>query len=711
MEEKTKYSQDYLFYFLGIISLLGCYTSVFGSVVSEFVLLLFLTISSGLLFGLFSIKNDKTFWSIMAILAIITGYFFINKYEQFFTLNNLLVDARNSIFRNIYVDRATFGDKVFFLGVIFCVLSIIGTTIFKRKGYLLTFTVTITVLVLSMVENGKPSLLFVLLTILFLVMLYFRLVFEKNISDYQGFFKKQYSKTLLILASIFIVVAGSVTPVFRSQLSFAKDLREQIGNQFGSWGNELFFNDYKAKEVDLLTAGNRYFTHETDVVITSSEPIDIYLKDFSSANYEKNSWVSLSNNVYQTLKIDWTKIIYTEGENEIAHELEFIDYRNNLELLTPYFMAETGQKLDVYFDTYIKNTSQSVPYKIDTFTANQITRKEVSEDLIDYNRFVLENYSGVPEEIQTLFDEKQIVDYLDIEKWQDFVNSVKKYLADNAEYTLTPGWMPEGEEFINYFLYKNKKGYCVHYATAAAMIFRYFGFSARYVEGYHLTKSAFNGGTVANLLDSDAHAWVEVYFPEYGWVPVEVTPSSNNSETDQENTLLTTTTPETINEVDAIGFSGNENNSNADISGADIEGDVVETTKISISYERIISFLLGCAVVLWCCAVPFATWYNMKKMQNKERKQAVYQCAYYINFLEKYYIKLEEEIREIIYKAQFSQHPITEEEYLEVFNFVTHKKRKLFKMFNLGEKIIFHIKFLKFTINSYLDNERKENYY
>jgi len=149
-----------------------------------------------------------------------------------------------------------------------------------------------------MLENGKPSLFFVLLTILFLVMLCFRLVFEKNISDYQDTLKKQYNKILLILASIFIVVAGSVTPVFRSQSSFAKDLREQIGNQFDSWGNELFFNDYKAKEVDLLTAGNRYFTHETDVVITSAEPIDVYLKDFSSANYEKNSWISLSNNVY-----------------------------------------------------------------------------------------------------------------------------------------------------------------------------------------------------------------------------------------------------------------------------------------------------------------------------------------------------------------------------------------------------------------------------
>jgi|GEM_PF-5311081 len=243
------------------------------------------------------------------------------------------------------------------------------------------------------------------------------------------------------------------------------------------------------------------------------------------------------------------------------------------------------------------------------------------------------------------------------------------------------------------------------------MIFRYFGFSARYVEGYHLTKSAFNGGTVANLLDSDAHAWVEVYFPEYGWVPVEITPSSNNSEADQESPLFTTTTPETINgQVETIGASGNENNSNADTSGADIEGDVGKTTRINISYERIISFLLGSAVVLWCCAVPFAALYNMKKMQNKERKRAIYQCAYYMNFLERYYIKLEEETREIIYKAQFSQHSITEEEYLEVFNFVTHKKRKLFKIFNLGEKVIFHIKFLQFTINGYLDNERKENY-
>jgi|GEM_PF-6366313 len=85
-------------------------------------------------------------------------------------------------------------------------------------------------------------------------------------------------------------------------------------------------------------------------------------------------------------------------------------------------MAETGQKLDVYFDVHIKNTLQNTSYKIDAFTVNQITPKEVSEDLIDYNQFVLEHYSGVPEDVRALFDEKQIVDYLDIEQWQDFVN-------------------------------------------------------------------------------------------------------------------------------------------------------------------------------------------------------------------------------------------------------------------------------------------------
>ena len=74
---------------------------------------------------------------------------------------------------------------------------------------------------------------------------------------------------------------------------------------------------------------------------------------------------------------------------------------------------------------------------------------------------------------------------------------------------------------MDYFLNESGRGYCVHYASAGVLMMRYFGVPARYVTGY-LTKVPASGKV--EVLDSDAHAWVEIYLDGYGWYPVEMTP-------------------------------------------------------------------------------------------------------------------------------------------------------------------------------------------
>lgn len=134
----------------------------------------------------------------------------------------------------------------------------------------------------------------------------------------------------------------------------------------------------------------------------------------------------------------------------------------------------------------------------------------------------------------------------------EIVEAVRDYFAENIPYTLKPGATPQGEDFVNYFLTKNRKGYCAHFATAATLIFREMGIPARYVEGY-----AFSFETVlaseqnntkrygnyyqgystigesavmdVEVTDAMAHAWVEIYVDGFGWKAVEVTPGSNEA--------------------------------------------------------------------------------------------------------------------------------------------------------------------------------------
>jgi len=105
-------------------------------------------------------------------------------------------------------------------------------------------------------------------------------------------------------------------------------------------------------------------------------------------------------------------------------------------------------------------------------------------------------------------------------------------LASQMSYSLTLDNLPSGADPIEYALTESHEGYCMHFASAATMILRELGVPARYVSGYAVRPSAFEyneetGGYKAEVADYMAHAWVEIYLDNIGWIPVEVTPGSS----------------------------------------------------------------------------------------------------------------------------------------------------------------------------------------
>jgi hypothetical protein len=96
---------------------------------------------------------------------------------------------------------------------------------------------------------------------------------------------------------------------------------------------------------------------------------------------------------------------------------------------------------------------------------------------------------------------------------------------------------PEGQDVADYFLFDLKKGYCDYYATAMVVLARASGIPARFVSGY---SSGYYDAEHARYVvrEMNAHSWVEVYFPEIGWVEFEPTASQPEiSRTVSENEL------------------------------------------------------------------------------------------------------------------------------------------------------------------------------
>jgi transglutaminase-like putative cysteine protease len=73
------------------------------------------------------------------------------------------------------------------------------------------------------------------------------------------------------------------------------------------------------------------------------------------------------------------------------------------------------------------------------------------------------------------------------------------------------------------FVNEDKRGYCQHYAGAMALMLRLLGVPARVAVGF--TSGEYDEDDEEwTVKDTNAHAWVEVWFPEFGWIPFDPTP-------------------------------------------------------------------------------------------------------------------------------------------------------------------------------------------
>jgi transglutaminase-like putative cysteine protease len=112
----------------------------------------------------------------------------------------------------------------------------------------------------------------------------------------------------------------------------------------------------------------------------------------------------------------------------------------------------------------------------------------------------------------------------------DIAASIEQHLRDTTvfSYTLKPPATPGGQWPIVYFLTKSHAGYCQYFASAMGALLRAAGVPARLVSGYGPgsvdDSRSRPGSSLFTVTSSDAHVWVEAYFPHYGWVPFEPTP-------------------------------------------------------------------------------------------------------------------------------------------------------------------------------------------
>lgn len=161
------------------------------------------------------------------------------------------------------------------------------------------------------------------------------------------------------------------------------------------------------------------------------------------------------------------------------------------------------------------------------YTVRALIADPTQEDLraagTDYPEWVTERYLQVPENIapalRTLAEEITAPYDNPFDKTQ----AITAYLRNEIEYTTEiTAEPPENRDPVLWVLFDYKKGFCMYYASAEALMLRSIGIPARMAVGF--AEGTFNEIDERYVVTfEDAHAWPEVYFPGIGWVEFEPT--------------------------------------------------------------------------------------------------------------------------------------------------------------------------------------------
>jgi transglutaminase-like putative cysteine protease len=126
---------------------------------------------------------------------------------------------------------------------------------------------------------------------------------------------------------------------------------------------------------------------------------------------------------------------------------------------------------------------------------------------------------ALPTEVTALAD--SLLDHLPTD--YDRAATLERWFQQEFSYTVELPRTP-AEASLEHFLLRRREGHCEYFSTAMAILLRTQGMATREVNGF-LGGTWSEFGNYLAVSQNQAHAWVEVWFPGYGWVPFDPTPA------------------------------------------------------------------------------------------------------------------------------------------------------------------------------------------
>ena len=419
---------------------------------------------------------------------------------------------------------------------------------------------------------------------------------------------------------------------------------------------------------DCYAAGPRSYTGRAMLEVSSSQPGTMYLRGEVYRDYSSQAWTGVEPNSTDNLS-NYNPIL---GTSPVSATITYLTSPRSMVYLpyqttvvedkqvfwdSPLVFPQAQQSYDVGYIPLDDSPSRlgnipTLSEQEEVYSAYLEVPEEISDNLLDWYTQAMEELENSGESIRADATGEYAGEL-------NTASIIAQLLERNATYDLRTPRTPSEEDFVTYFLEESHRGYCVHFASVATLLLRTQGIPARYVSGYVTTLSpVFTSGMelyTARVVDSNAHAWVEIYLYGYGWYPVEVTPTSTGDTPNQSQAPVASTAPSSAPTATSAPATPTPTPT--------VAPETPDQGGIQVNLVWLVWAVpvVALAAGLWLTRrLRYRLWRKMG--QDKDTNAAVLKVYRWFGLLERLGGKAGAETEDLARKARFSQHTLTHQE-------------------------------------------------
>ncbi len=511
-QENQQKNSLFLDFFTLLLSVLGVFFSVanFDSKIAFAVI-----ISSFFTFTLAKIKRNIAYFAPLILTAVFLIIFHKSLKSGLLFLTNSIINSYGEKTLTIVKLFKTQSENLIYINIlIILILTLIFYFVIRFKGiWFYDF---------SLLSISAFGLFFNTIKPLGIVLLIVSLVILK-IKDNLPEINIKFAVKTLIATVLIVAIIANIPQINFSFIST-------------SLANKVIFYENTLPNGDFNNLKPYKPTNKTTLKIKMSTPKTMYLKGFVGDNFKDNKWQSLDNKTLYKYS-DLFNSLYKNGfysQTQIANKKYA---RNRITISNfgackkfkyiPYSLCDNTalNSSKINDKNALNNAFDSSDY---SYYASNIDFSKLKPNLTNeekhYRDFVYKNYTSIDKNHKDLIKDL-IGEYNPKGNMHYSYKNAKKEISEifkDFKYDESATNCNSFADCVSNFA-NSKRGFSVHYASLCALVFRYLGIPARYVEGYIITKNDIKKSEIV-LSEKNCHAWVEYYHDGIGWLPFETTP-------------------------------------------------------------------------------------------------------------------------------------------------------------------------------------------